>query len=327
MTGTPAQLALSRRRALMLGAAGFAVGGFSRPSRAAEYATSWKFGDVTVHKVLEHIMLYPADKSFPGMPLEELDANADILGPNFYDPASKGIVFSYQAYLVRTPRYNIIVDGGHGNDKKRGLAGTSMLHGTEFIENLRKAGVTPDQVHFVMNTHFDSDHTGWNTVLANDAWKPTFPKARYLFDKVELADVEGKIAKSAPSKAAYDDSIKPILDAGNADMIDGDHTIGDGVRIVASRGHTAGHHSLEISSKGKRAVLCGDVIHSPIEVVHPEWTVAFDHDKEAAKITRTKFVEANTDVDVTIFAAHFSGPTAGKIVSEKGKRRFRTLVT
>ena len=61
--------------------------------------------------------------------------------------------------------------------------------------------------------------------------------------------------------------------------------------------------------------------------MHPQWEVLFDGDKEGGKVQRAKFVDGHTDVDVTVFAAHFGGPCAGKIISQKGGVRvFKTLL-
>jgi glyoxylase-like metal-dependent hydrolase (beta-lactamase superfamily II) len=316
--------ALSRRHAMALGGGSFAYASVRRWAAAADFPTTSSFGDVTVTKVADGAGPFSAARAFPEAPLGVMDQNASWLAPHFYDPATKNILFSYHAYLVRTPRFNIVVDGGHGNDKQRPQNPANHMRRGPFLANLRAAGVAPEQVHFVINSHFDADHTGWNTSWVNERWQPTYPKARYLFNRTELDSAQKRSESMAGVKAAYDDSIKPILEAGAADIITGDHDIGDGVRIVFSPGHTAGHHSLAITSGGRRAVLCGDILHNPIEILHPEWTVLFDHDKDAGRATRIKFVEEHTDEDIVVFAAHYAG---GKLVTENGKRLFRPQLT
>jgi glyoxylase-like metal-dependent hydrolase (beta-lactamase superfamily II) len=317
--------AVSRRAALAALGGGLASAAFPRHAAAAKtYPATWRFGDVTVTKVVDLTGPFDAARAFPGAPLGELDANADWLVPHFYDPAAKAILFSYHSYVVRTPKRTIVVDCGQGNDKTRGGPFANMRRGP-YLQNFATAGFTPEQVDFVMCTHFHSDHTGWNTRLVDGRWVPTFPKARYLFNRAELAGVEKSLTGAV--KQAYDDSLLPVIEAGRVDMIDGGYDFGHGVEIVPSPGHTPGHMSLAIASKGRRAILSGDIIHNPIEVLHPEWEVLFDQDKNAGRAQRQTFVDAHTDVDVTVFAAHFGGPTAGRIVSRKdGKRWFKTLV-
>ena len=120
----------------------------------------------------------------------------------------------------------------------------------------------------------------------------------------------------------YEQSILPVLQAGHVVRLDGGYDVAPGLRIVPSPGHSPGHQHVEVESRGQRAVLSGDLLHNPIEALHPEWTKLFDQDREAARATRTRFVDALTDADVTLFAAHFSGPTAGRIVTDRGARRF-----
>ena len=313
------------RRAAFGVVAGAAAAVFTRRAQAAEFPSVWTFGDVTVTRVIDMQGPFPAARAFPGAPLEELDANASWLAPYFYDPAAKNILFNYQSYVVKTPRHTVVMECGYGNDKVRGSAAANMRKGP-YLQNLAAAGVQTDKVDFVLCSHFHTDHVGWNTKMADGRWVPTFAKARYLFNNNELDGLmRGGLGPDPSTKVAYEDSIKPVIDAGNADIIDGGFDIGDGVQVVPMPGHTPGHQTLTINSRGRRAILVGDALHNPIEVLHPEWEVLFDADKEAGKAARKRLVEAHTDVDITVFAAHFGGPTAGKIVSEKGKRRFKTI--
>ena len=302
------------------------LGAHARTAAGSDFPTTWRFGDITVTKVVDLLDPYDAAKAYPGAPLDAFDQNADWLVPHFYDPVQKAILFSFHSYVVRTRRHTMVVDTCVGNDKTRGpmVASFNMRKGP-YLDNLRAAGVRPEEVDFVMCTHFHSDHTGWNARLDNGKWVPTFPKAKYLFNRTELEGVQARV-RAGGDATSYNDSILPVLDAGQAVIVDGDHPVDDGVKIVASPGHTSGHYSIALESRGRRAILAGDILHNPIEVLHPEWTCVFDQDKDAGIAGRKKFLDAHTDVDITVFAAHFGGPTAGHIVSVKGGRRFRTLV-
>lgn len=315
------------RRAALRGFTGIAaVAACGRLAHAQQFPTTWNFGDITVTRVIDTQGPFSAARAFPGAPLEEMDKAADWLVPHFYDPAGKNILFNYQSYVVKTPRRTVVMEFGYGNDKKRPNPLMNMRKGP-YLDNLAAAGVKLDEVDFVLASHFHTDHVGWASRLVDGKWVPTFPKARYLFNKAELDGMTGGGLGPDPStKVAFEDSIKPVLDAGRADFIEGGFDIDAGVEVVVNPGHTQGHQSLTLESKGKRAILCGDILHNPIEIRFPEWEVLFDRDKEAGKAVRRKFCDQYADTDVTIFAAHFGGPTAGKIVTEKGGlRRFTTL--
>ena len=245
---------LSRRHALTLGAAGLVFSG--RFARAADASSprprSWTFGDVTVTKVVETSAPFPVDRAFPGAPLQAIEENASWMLPHFYDPATKGVIFSYHAYVVRAPRVLLVMDGGFGESRPSERPGA---HFESFQDNLRATGVAPEQVTHVINSHFHSDHIGYNTRRDGDKQAVMYPKARYLFDRKEVDFFAAAAASGAPMGAAFTKSVKPVIDAGAADIIDGDHEIANGLRIVAMPGHTPGHHGLAIESKGKRAIL------------------------------------------------------------------------
>jgi glyoxylase-like metal-dependent hydrolase (beta-lactamase superfamily II) len=152
---------------------------------------TWTFGEITVTKVVDLEEPFDAARAFPGAPLEEFDRNADWLVPDFYDPARKAILFSFHSYLVRTPHKTIIVDTCFGNEKIRG----KERYGA-WLENLAATGVTPDDVDAVVCTHFHADHVGMNTRRMNDRWVPTFPKARYIFNRAEVEKT--RLRKGSP---------------------------------------------------------------------------------------------------------------------------------
>jgi glyoxylase-like metal-dependent hydrolase (beta-lactamase superfamily II) len=309
------------RRSVLIGAAAATMAGFAAHARPA-YPMTWKFGDITVTKIVDVLEPFDAAKAFPGAPLEAFDENADWLVPNFYDPATKAILFSFHSYLVRTPRRTMIVDTCFGNEKALG----GRKRNGKWFENLAAAGMRPEDVDDVMCTHFHADHVGLNTRLRDGKWVPTFPNARYLFNGAEIEKVRLRPNTAYGEGGVYSDSVLPVIRAGQVEVIEGDFDVAEGVRIVATPGHTVGHYSIALQSHGRKAILSGDILHNPIEVLHPEWINIFDDDKQPAIAQRLKFLDAYTDTGITVFAAHFGGPTAGRIVSVKGgERRFKPI--
>ena len=115
-------------------------------------------------------------------------------------------------------------------------------------------------------THLHIDHTGWNTTLRDGRWVPTFPNARYIFHKKEYAAWEAENAKGAnPPGTVFRDNCLPIVEAGQAVLVDDDYALDDTVTLTPTPGHSPCHCCVNIFSKGKRAVVAGDLMHHVIQ--------------------------------------------------------------
>ncbi len=153
------------------------------------------------------------------------------------------------------------------------------------------------------------DHCGWNTRLLDGRWVPTFPNAKYILAKEEYA------ASEAGGSAVFTESVLPIMEAGQAVLVDTDYALDDEVWLTPLAGHTAGHVGVNISSQGQNALMIGDMIHSPIQLVYPEWSPKFDHDKVLSAKTRRHTLESHCDSACLILTAHFPSPSVGRVVS------------
>src|SRR5205085_6836939 len=154
------------------------------------------------------------------------------------------LIRSINTCLVRTSKYTNLLDACSGNHKPRpGMPRFDMLN-TEYRGRLREAGVQTEEIDFVMCTHLHVDHVGWNTKLENGKWVPTFPKAKYVMSRRDHAYWEAAAKKPETEeyeRNTYNDSVLPIVEAGLAEMVDGDHDLGRGLMINPSPGHTPGH--------------------------------------------------------------------------------------
>ena len=157
-----------------------------------------------------------------------------------------------------------------------------------FLENLKKVGVTPEKVDYVMCTHLHADHVGWNTKLEDGRWVPTFPRAKYIFSKNDLdsSRERSKNSQTAYIAPSFKESVLPIIEAGQSEIIDKDFSLDDALTVIPTHGHTPGHYCININSGGRKGILTGDVIHSPIGIAYPEWTTVFCENKEEANSTR-----------------------------------------
>jgi glyoxylase-like metal-dependent hydrolase (beta-lactamase superfamily II) len=112
------------------------------------------------------------------------------------------------------------------------------------------------------------------------------------------------------------DSIDPILEAGLEAFIDTDFRLTEEVSLMATPGHTPGHVSVLIESRGERAVITGDLMHNPIQIAVPATEARFDMDKPQAARTRCDFVQRFCNTGTLVIGSHFAEPTAGRIVPD-----------
>jgi len=278
---------------------------------------SWKVGSVTVSSITEM-----ADVPVPGPAVIPAATADEVLAvgwvrPRFADDEGN-VRMRIQALVVCSAGRRIVVDTCLGNDKPRTNPFFAGLQ-TPFLDDLAGAGFAPGTIDTVVCTHLHVDHVGWNTVLRDGAWVPTFPNARYLLSRV---DVEHWSTTPSADGDLFGDSVRPVIDAGLADLVDAPFAVTDEVTLEATPGHSPGHVSVRIRSGGQEAVITGDVMHHPIQCARPAWASAFDSDAAAAEATRRAFLDAHAGTDVLVIGTHFADPVAGYVVRDGDAYRF-----
>ena len=278
----------------------------------------WRVGDVTITSIPEF-----DDGAVPGEAvLPEATAEAvlevDWLQPHFAD-ALGNIVMRIQALVVESAGRRIVIDTCLGNDKPRTKPFFDHLNGP-FLDDMTAAGFAAESIDGVICTHLHVDHVGWNTVLRDGEWVPTFPNARHYMSR---ADVEYWSTTPSPDGDLFGDSVRPVIDAGLHELVDPPYAVTDEVVIEPTPGHSPGHVSVRIQSRGVEAVVTGDVMHHPVQCARPSWASAFDEDVTQAEKTRREFLERHADADVLVIGTHFGTPTAGHIVRDGESYRFK----
>ncbi len=283
----------------------------------------WRIGDVEVARIVEvnafedNISMLLKDET------AEFVKQQKWLQPHFATPEGLMII-SFQAFVLRSRGKNVMIDTCIGADRKREYDVFCNIR-TTFLEDLAHAGFPAESIDMVLCTHLHFDHVGWNTKLVNGRWVPSFPQARYLFGKTEfdhwkhLRDTGGY-----HNIEHLHDSIDPVVEAGLVDFITPDHPITDEVSLFPTPGHTPGHVSVLIRSRGEEAVITGDMMHHPIQLIDPRRHGNFDMDKEQGAQTRQAFVDRFANTKAMIIGSHFSDPTAGWIVSNGPGWKLRT---
>lgn len=285
-------------------------------------ATTFELGDLTFHRIIEEeTPLFEPLTFFPTLTPAVLEANRGWLQPDALDPASGLIRLCIQSYVVRTPHHTILVDSCVGNHKPRpGRPFWHMKSDDTWTRNLAAAGLTVADIDIVLCTHLHVDHVGWNTRLEDGRWVPTFPNARYVFGRDELAHWSAEHARTP--NPVLEDSVLPILEAGRAELVGTDHAIGDHLRLTPTPGHTPGHFSVELGRGQTTAVLTGDLIHSPLQARYPALSMRADSDPGLAAATRRHFLECHCDTGRLVCTAHFPSPSVGHVTRWEDGFRF-----
>ena len=281
---------------------------------------SWKIGDCTVTKIVEMVMTAPAEHTFTGATSAQM-LEIEWLKPDHITDTGD-IIMSMHALVVDTPTKRIMVDTCVGNDKERAMEVMANLQ-TTFLKDLEGAGFARESFDVVLCTHLHVDHVGWNTMLVDGQWVPTFPNARYLLERDEFEywrkgeDLFTANSWDVIQNQTFADSVQPVVDAGLVDLVNGDHKVSDEVDLVPSRGHSPGHYCVRIRSQGQEALITGDATHHPSQLRHLHWGMALDYDGAAATETRRRMFTDAADREVLVIGTHWAGNgTASKIERE-----------
>ncbi|MBB4289248.1 glyoxylase-like metal-dependent hydrolase (beta-lactamase superfamily II) [Rhizobium leguminosarum] len=293
----------------------------------SDLGKEYHIAGVTVRKVQEQYLHdVPPSFLYPSAKAEEIKAIGPRLAGIDMDEDRDTLVVSIHTWLVKTPDHVILIDTGSGNDKER-PRNPGFHHQTiPFLDRLRRAGVAPEDVDFVINTHLHVDHSGWNTVLQDGKWVPTFKNARYIFPRVEQEYYSSTASHNdvnIPSSGVYEDSVWPVIDAGIADFIDSEGgTFLDRFTFLPTPGHSIGHMSVLLEADNESAIFAGDVMHHPIQVERPDFNTVFCEFLDLAAQSRRRVLELTADKHAMYFSTHFPGSSAGYVTRDGEKFRW-----
>ncbi len=239
------------------------------------------------------------------------DADTDIRevfaehAPDALDPATGRLILPVQGFLLKTPDHIVIVDSCVGNDKTAALPDWHQRSDNRFMSALTAAGVRPEDVDYVLCTHLHTDHVGWNTKLEDGRWIPTFPNARYLMPAADEELFRGRGA------ASYTESVLPVIEAKQAEMVTPGHMLGDHITLTPTPGHTPGHVSVLIRDGDAEAVITGDALHSTVQCWRPNWAFKYDEDAATAVTSRKQLLAEAAEANRKVIGSHFPLPSIG----------------
>ena len=268
-----------------------------------------RVGDVEVMCLSDGMLEFDLCNFFPTIPEENWQNRESHLTPEHK------VRFNLGSYLIRGGGRTVLVDTGLGPRPKE----TPDVPWGELMRDFEANAVRPEDVDMVVLTHLHRDHVGWNLRSESGRYVPTFPRARYWMSEKDWQvchqpDVQRARFPNAP------ECVWPLEELGLIELMRGEHSITREISAVPTPGHTPGHMSILITSRGERALVLGDAAHSPVQVEETDWVSRADMDPDLTRQTRRALMDRLEREQIMVAAGHFEAPGFGRIVRLNGKR-------
>lgn len=273
-----------------------------------------QIGDIRIHMINEsHIMVDPGG-AFGLVPRV-------LWSPLLAPDANHLVPMIHNCLVVQIKGQNILVDTGHGTkmtDKQKGFIHLTNPRGS-MVECLARLGLSPADIHIVIDTHLHADHSGGNTRY-DDAGKivATFPNARYYVQRCEYEDA---MRPNERTRATYMlMNYQPLYESGQMQLLDGDSEIVSGITGHVTPGHTPGHMSIRFESQGKHALFVCDMASYAIHFERLGWMTGYDVEPLITLETKRHWQKWALENNATLIFAHDSQrPVGHYIMGADGK--------
>jgi glyoxylase-like metal-dependent hydrolase (beta-lactamase superfamily II) len=186
--------------------------------------------------------------------------------------AQNRVEMGLNSLLIRDGKRTVLVETGAGPKLPEKM---QRIYGNEarLLRSFAEAGVAPDEVDIVINTHLHFDHCGWNTYYKNGRAAATFPRARYYVQRGEWECAQNPNERDAVSYIS--DNYNPLLENGQMELIRGDREIAPGISVRVYPGHTRYLQAVLIRSGGRTACYISDLIPMSHHL-NVAWTASYD---------------------------------------------------
>jgi len=280
-------------------------------------------GDVQITRIAEiDGPLTTPEEFLPEATHDDWARHQSSLGPEFLPSEQNLVNATIQTWLVRSEGRVILIDTGLGNGKYRPYFPNWSYLDSDYMKNLADAGVTPEEVDVVVNTHLHIDHVGWNTHRVGTDWIPTFPNATYLMNQRDFefwnpANDHTSIVGRG-NQNVFEDSVVPVHEAGLVQLWDESYEIDGNLRLELAAGHTPGSAVVSLASGSDKAVFVGDLVHHPLQIVEPHINSCFCEDPAEARNTRNRILGRAADEGQLVVPTHFGGHAAVEVERSGG---------
>jgi glyoxylase-like metal-dependent hydrolase (beta-lactamase superfamily II) len=232
------------------------------------------------------------------------------------------ILLGLNTVIVRTGKHTVAIETGIGNKQNEKMR---EIHQNQELlpQSLDAAGVRPEEVDIVINTHLHFDHCGWNTMLHPDgSVTPTFPNARYFAHKGEVEHGHKQYDRDRVSYLSpnYD----PLIETGQMTLLTSEGIAANpqivpGISVELFPGHTRQLMAVHIESRGEHACYISDLIPTSAHL-DPTWVMGYDLDPMETIAQRKRFYQrAIPENWLVLFTHDHHTPMARITLNEKGK--------
>jgi glyoxylase-like metal-dependent hydrolase (beta-lactamase superfamily II) len=281
-----------------------------------------KLGEVRISSLIERDgPVRTALAMFPDATPERVARALSKLPGFTYDAKTEMLVITYQTFILRTPTCTVLIDTCVGEHP--GYHESLNYDKTPWMRALEAHNLTVEDIDYVFCTHLHIDHVGWNTRLIDGRHVPTFPNAKYVFSRREYE--HWKTHESGAVGPSFAACVTPIVEAGQALLVDDSFVLNDQLSLVPAAGHSPGHVCVSLKSQGQHALFCGDMMHNAIQCIEPGWSTKLCSDPAGAAATRRRFFAQYCESDTLFIPTHFPAPTAGHVRADGDAYRFDFL--
>jgi glyoxylase-like metal-dependent hydrolase (beta-lactamase superfamily II) len=277
----------------------------------------FRFGDLELLVVSDGVIRQDAGATFGLVPRVMWERYT----PDLDD--SHRIPVGLNSLVVRAGRKNILIDTGVGTKPTR-APGAMVIEDTgRLLESLAAAGVQPDDIDIVVNTHLHFDHCGGNTRKEDGLPVPAFPRARYFVHRDEWEAASHPNERTRGTYLA--ENFEPLQDARRVELISGEMELAKGVRMLPAPGHTEGHCVVELESNGRLGVYAGEISQHPVMLERLAWISAFDVLPLVSLETKRRLLERAVEKDALLILVHAPYPGLGWLREDGGRRRWEEV--
>jgi glyoxylase-like metal-dependent hydrolase (beta-lactamase superfamily II) len=217
--------------------------------------------------------------------------------------------------IVQTDDLTVLIETGVGNKLSERMI---SIHGqpAQLLPNLQAAGVSPDDVDVVINSHLHFDHCGWNTIAKDGKFVPTFPKAIYYVQEGEWKHAH----ESQRDGVSYlAENYDPLVESGQMKLLRGETEILPGIAVRIYPGHTKDMQAVLVRSGGQTACYISDLIPTSAHI-NLNWVMGFDlYPVESIESRKKYYAESIPEKWLTMFTHDPEIPWAYIANDEKGK--------